>query len=517
MAERLKPIIVTSVTLGKELHAGHMLLLASADVLRVGFGSDKPTFLVNNNTGPRAAGTVVALSGEYGWDIEKTADNLSRGLIPVEQVIDAYRSRAEGGETFEDAFNLLDSGHYDIFQAMAESVALRLGMSGLKVNIVPESELLRSNCEIIERVNPDWAGTGFVFSRDTGICVLQKGGRLTATGKGLITLVGLSRMAVAANETAMMIFVDAARDSMDTVNTFSSLSEFGRAMLLPGAGISFDGKIASGTGGEALTISELSDAFQEKCPNGILSVALRYLVLNRPVVRMHGELLSLYDYKDNDSFLNDLVRCFEESIMFEKEVVQLVKELKEKVGDVSYSSDRKTMEWLKFLPQRTRALIELSPENVFNFMNNFSRLGASAEFNRLLDGLITFKIEKTTAVRLMVTVLGQGVNTASSVVECIRSQKINLPSTFLRSDYEVRCAILDCVKEQGYQGEDAVKRTIGYMDGLKGLFIRGNYHRGILNQIFRLQGQVVSLHADDFNMIDQTIQICMERLGYETK
>jgi len=34
----LQPIIISCVTLGKELHAGHSLLLSTADLLKVGLG-----------------------------------------------------------------------------------------------------------------------------------------------------------------------------------------------------------------------------------------------------------------------------------------------------------------------------------------------------------------------------------------------------------------------------------------------------------------------------------------------
>lgn len=450
----LKPIIVSYVTLGKELHAGHILLMATADLLRKGLGEEGPIFLVNNNTGPRASGALVAAAQKLDLDLEETAQNLTQAVLPVEEVINAYRNRIEQGEVFERGIQLLDQGHYDIFAAVSKKIQSKLDEIGFEAKIMPESQFILSSQDIIEQVNPVWRNTGFMFSTAKGVKILKKGGQLTATGKSLVSLLGLSQLLVEKGEKAMPIFIDASTDALDSVSVFSALLDFGQAALLPGAGISFNGEIASGTQGEALTLTELVRAFQIKCPEGSLVVALRHMILSMPVVRIYGDVLSLYDFKDNNSVVNTLVDCYKRSQEFKQEMIDLTESLKGKIGN-SQVSNKDINKWLQFLPQRTKAILNTKTENVLGFMSNFSPL----------------------------------------------------------RDSDV---IKQVVERQGYSGKEASMKTSEYRNGQKGLFYRDNYYLSIIRKILSEQEQVVSLTDEDFAMLNATIQFCMGRLGYDT-
>jgi len=315
----------------------------------------------------------VAAAERLNLSLEEAAQHLTQAVLPVDEVISAYRGRIEQGKIFEQAVQLLDQGQYDIFAAVAKKMQSILIEIGFETSIVAESGLLISSQDIIEQVNPVWRNTGFMFSTEKGVKILKKGGQLTATGKSLVSLLGLSQPVIEKGEKTMPIFVDASTDALDSVNVFSSLGDFGQAALLPGAGVSFAGDIASGTQGEALTLSELVDAFRAKCPEGSLLQALRHMVLATPVVKDKGSIMSLYDFRDNKSLVAAVVESYQLSLDFKTKISEMTDSLRVRVGS-SQITNKSMDKWLQFLPQRTTALLNVKTGEVLSSMNNFNPL-----------------------------------------------------------------------------------------------------------------------------------------------
>jgi len=453
----IKPIIVTSVTLGKELHAGHILLLATADLLRTGLGSQEPITLVNNNTGPRAAGALVSMAEYAELSIEDTARLLTKGLITHEAVVDAYRGRVQSEELVAQTMTLLDGGRYDIFKIIADNMENKLSRAGFRVNIIPESGNLMDNQQVVEEVNPLWSSTGFIFSGEKGVRVLKRAGQLTASGKCLISLASLARKAIIRGEVPLTIFVDSAPDTADAVTSFASL-DLGKAMQLQGTTVGFEGSVASGSKGEAKTLTELLDVFEGKLSLTTLKMALRYFVLYRPVnvpfIKTPNLGDSFYDFKDNQSLLNAIESCYGESIQFEANMQALISDLKSKVGEVTFGSDEKLNRSLSFLPLRTKSILETEPEKIVGSMKSVGWI--------------------------------------------------------LKDPDEIASA----VAKQGYVGEEAERRANLYFRGPEGLVIRDNFYQGTLKSIIRVKDQIESLSEEDFRLYETTINFCLERLGF---
>lgn len=457
--KNIKPVVLTSVTLGKELHAGHMLLLSTADLLRRGLGVEEPVVLVNNNTGPRAAGALLSLAEEVNLATEDMARLLSRGLIVPNKIIEAYRGRIEEEERLFEVMDLLDMGDHDIFKIMADSTEDKLKKVGFDVSVIPESGNLKENQEVVDLVNPLWGDSGFMFYGEKGIRILRRGGQLTASGKCLVSLASLGKQVVERDEIPLVIFVDSAPDTADAVVSYSSLEGLGQAMQLPGAGIGFEGKIASGSKGEALTQDEIFDLFLNRCPRSSLSQALRHMVLTRPVSVPFSKTPNLadgiFDFKDNDAFLEALAECSVEAnhICFEGE--ELISELKDLVGEETKANEAKTDRWLSFLPQRTKSFMEVPPDRVIESMKNVDRV--------------------------------------------------------LKDRAEIELA----VSRQGYKEEELERRVSRYLNGPEGLVLRDNYYLGILRSIKNIKGKILSLTEDDFGLLELTIRQSIRRLGYE--
>lgn len=456
---KIKPVVVTGVTLGKELHAGHMLLLATADLLRVGLGERDPVVLVNNNTGPRAAGTLISLSQEAGLPVGDTARLLDKGFIRPEVLIDAYRGRIEEEELVDQASSLLDEGEFDIFRAMTDRIEDRLKRLNFAVTITPESGKLLGNQCMVEAVNPLWSSTGFMFNGNKGVRVLQQGGKLTATGKCFVSLASLAKEKVEEGKEPLVVFVDSSPDTIDAVASYPGLDGLGKAMQLQGAGISFRGSIASGSKGEAFTLTQVIEEFHSKLPRGSLKLALRQLVLRRPALVTCAKsptLGALFDFRDNESFIDDLVRAHGEAQEFDKEITSLINKFSNLVGDQTQAADPKLEKWLAFLPLKTQAILEVSAEKVVQTMRNIGKV--------------------------------------------------------LKNPQEITAA----VSNQGYKEQEARDLVDRYREGPAGLVTRDNFYLGVLQSIASVQDKIASLSLDDFEHLQNTINFCRERLGYES-
>lgn len=511
-----KPTVITSVTLGKELHAGHMLLLATADLVRLGLNVDEPLVLLNNNTGPRAAGALVSISRQLDISVEQAALSLSKDCLPADNIAFAYRTRVDDKTVISQVLKLLDEGRYDIFAPMVRRIKRRLEEAGFNVNVISETAGILQREVLLNRLNPTWYGSGFSFL-DLGksLKIVQKSGSLTATGKAAASLLEISKPFEQSNQSPFLIFVDSAPDATDAVAVYSATARSGRAVQLAGAGIGFRGEIASGSKGEALTLTDLLDEFSENSPGGSLLDALRQLILARPVlvpyVKSPNLANAFYDYRDNKSLVSDLIRCQEESRIFRNATINLMDGLRRKIGNQSKTTDTKAEGYLKYLPKK---MLQASAKEVLVSMSKVRVLGMSGEYRKLEYGLGRF-MPKDKVIKILIPSLVNGITLASDITEVARANGANLPPVLFGNDFEVRSEIIDAILKQGYAGDQAVNRVIDYMDGPKGLAVRDNYYLKIIKAISGVESMIESLSAGDFVMLESLLLTSLKRLGYE--
>jgi hypothetical protein len=447
----VRPVVISYVTLGKELHVGHLLLMATATLAQAALGDTEPLILINNNTGPRVAGALINLAETNNLSLQEAAKLASSGQIRPSSIIEAYRARNEQSPELLRATALLDEGKYDIFKSVASSLGDSLLQAGFNTDIIGEASLLVQNQRALGLINPLWSQTGFTYFAEKGLSILEQTGQITATGKCFTSLLGAAKQRIIPGEEPFVVLVDASVDSLDAVRVFSSLN-FGQATLLPGAGISFNGEIASGTGGEAITLSELTSEFASKCPEGNILQALKHLVLAMPGSRARAEIMCLYDFKDNDSLVDALVNSYSNSQGFISQVDNLLLNLEAKQGSESQALGKAANDLLAYLPQRIKSLTRLSPEDIIRKMGKFT----------------------------------------------------TIPSTDIYS----------AVLAQGYSEQAALVRAEGYATGPKELALRGNLFMETLKSLMYCETQITSLTADQFNQLKQMIDMCLGRLGY---
>lgn len=451
----IKPIVLTSVTLGKELHAGHLLILSSAELLRRGLGSTEPTLLLNNNTGPRAAGTLVSLSERLRIGFEDTARILSEGFIASDRLVEAYRGRVVTSTKIDEALDFLDQRGFDIFARNANLMESELGQAGFSVRTVSEAANIQTAHPLVEKVNPAWADSGFMFLDNKGIKILKRAGRLTATGKCFVSLCAVAQSQIENEVMPLLLFVDSEPDTLDSAVAFSSFQELGVAKRVLASGISLNGHIASGTTGEALTLSEIAKVFEQQAPTEKLSQTLRFLVLTMPIRRVHGELYTPFDFRDNDSFMRVLIDCFSKAQTFTTMVRIMLSGFEERIDHQTKITDPQIAKWFAFLPQKVAEVENEHPEKI---LGNFGR------------------------------------------------------TKVIRSSDEIQTF----VERQGYVGEEKTHKVVEYSRGKEiEMIVRRNPYFDRLTGIMSMDRSVSALSLDDFVNIQVLINNCLERLGLD--
>lgn len=440
------PCVVCSVTLGKELHAGHMFLISVAEQIRNATDSNLPIILVNNNTGPRAAAALINISESKQISLNEAATLMDSGYLSVEEIVTAYRGRDEKSQNVVPAMEILSKSGLDIFAAVARETGEIMDQAGFDTQIVSESELVKYTSEEIENFNPNWTGTGFIpYQNGKRLVILQKDGNLTATGTMFSSIKGLSGKL---NADAMLV-VDSMGDSADASFVFSETSG-ASGIQIAGAGVGFEGYVASGSRGEAMTIKEIAESFYASRPDGNLRNASLYLTLSRPVsipADKPNLLESFYDFYDNSSMIDLLITCNDEYEKNKTDVFENLTALYQKIAGSSSATSTDAIKLLQFLPQRAQSV----------FQKNVNRdLSASGKIDIVL---------KDTLSRYL--------------------------------------------QEFGYaDGKNKL-----YENSFRKLAIRKNYYFNYLNGLLKTVKNIDSITEDDFTVISQMMETCMKRSG----
>ncbi|CAN5321875.1 hypothetical protein BH10PAT1_BH10PAT1_6660 [soil metagenome] len=366
------PAVVCSVTLGKELHAGHLFLLTIGEQMRKGLNANLPLVLVNNNTGPRAAAALCNLAEQKNVSLSEAARLLNAAVIDKNEIIKAYRNRDEKASSLEEAVQVLAIGNFDMFRRIAIETAATLKQAGFTIDVTSESKLLSIGANQARAASPQWANTGFMpFVDSKRVVILEKSGNLTATGASLASIIALFQE----RQCDYIVTVDSMSDSADAAFIFSALKQSGVSFQIPGAGAGFEGKIASGTKGEAFTIAQILEKFLEQRPNGSLKDACLFLTLTRPTTVQDTEnptlIEAIYDFKNNDSIINLLVKCNDEYLEFNENLKRKRETLKTKISELSSAESKRGKVLLEFLPNKVKTLLETNPQKVMTTTKKF--------------------------------------------------------------------------------------------------------------------------------------------------
>jgi len=351
------PCVICCVTMGKEPHIGHLFLMTIAEQMRVGLESQSQLILINNNTGPRSAGALIKVATDYNLSLEEAVNVMDNKQLSVAQVVTSYRARIDEKKAIEKASGLLLESGRDIFSVISDETEKVLNKSGYEVLVLSESELLKRSSERIDSLNLDWRGTGFSpIVVDKRVILLEKSGTLTATG----ALLSSASTVVEMFNSDLVVIVDSSMDVGDVTFVQSKAIPGVYGAQVMGSGVGFDGKIASGTKGEATTIKEISEQFYEIRPHGDLKKATIFFTLTNPLYFPGGSKSlkdSFYNFRNNSHILEEIVSSSDRLLVFNEEILSSMDNLSRRISSKSLGGNESVNKFLEYLGQKSAVLL----------------------------------------------------------------------------------------------------------------------------------------------------------------
>lgn len=450
--------VSVSVTFGKNLHAGHAFLLAVGDLVRTGTESNVPLALINNNTGPRPAAALQLFAQRAHIPIDQAVEILARGEISADEIVEIYTSR-DDSLVQPEVIEKLDAAGVDIFSSVTLENQSAMNRAGFAVRVLSESQALvqsQEECEVLlSQDAPSWRGSGFLpFPiNHKEVSIVQKGGQYTGVGKAVITQVAHLKNTSASS----CVLVDSCAATRAASNILDiQLGDSGYAKQAYGAGYGIDGRIASGTKGEALTLNQLNHLMEAQGVQFPLRDVVSFMVLMHPLScdGTHGIAESMYDFASNQAFCEALLRTAEGFGLFIGKVNETLGVLRGKVAKETQLSDKRASS---------------------HFLHSGSLLKKLSQVQKL-DGST-----------LMGTV-----------------KKIEKPQ-----EREVGLRMM------GYHDAQLVHALQTYDGGERFLALRFNPSFEELKRCLESARYVISLSAENFEDFQKIVRICMTRLGFE--
>lgn len=356
--------VACCITLGKQPHIGHLMLLSIAEQMRSGLGSELPIVLINNNTGPRSAGTLLKIALDFDLSVANAAMAMNNGLIEVDEIVGAYRGRLDSSERVSEVEKMVAGQALDIFSVVSKETQEVLRLSGYKVEIASGSYLLNASRKLIDEVGGDWKGTGYTPLVDgKRVVLLEKSGDLTSTGVLFAAVNSLSEM----TKSGTVVVVDSQPEVSDANFALSVVATKFKCVQVMGAGVGIGGAVASGTGGEAVTIKEARKLFNEVRPGGNLKKAVLYFTLNNQLSFARNSIDlkdSFYNFDSGDEVMSRLVDSWDKLVEFNQKLVGEVENLALRVGSCSLTNTDKSKRFLEYLQSKASGLLAGEAERV---------------------------------------------------------------------------------------------------------------------------------------------------------
>lgn len=307
---------------------------------------------------------MVSLAEAWGLDLPEAVEMMSTEVFPVDEVVDKYRKRSEDETKIRKAEVLIKSGGLDVFISVAQETGAVLKQSGFEVEIVSEASLQLAAGNKLQQLNATWSDTGFLpFVQNGRVVTLQKSGMLTATGALFVA----TQMLVENTGADLTVLVDDEAGVGDAAFVLSEKEGTEKGVQLFGAGVSFNGRLASGTRGEALSIKNVLSEFGKHRPGRKLKQAAVYLTLTRPMLGDGNPLSKLghvFDFESNEEALKSLVECSDACDAMVEQVVVELESLATKIGMSTVAGDNKLQKFVDHLEQKVEGLLAGEPTRV---------------------------------------------------------------------------------------------------------------------------------------------------------
>ncbi len=335
--------VMCGITLAKQLHVGHFLLLSLGGLVRTCISSKHPLYLESNDTGLRIERTVIRISKLTGRSSDETMLALSEEKINAAIIEYAYQTRHLTEVESDDAVVWVPKRpDHSLLFAMHQQVNTQLQVCGIApTQIITDSWAchdsslpeLSAHSLVLARL-----GFSYVITERSGrgkrLIVIKHEGKETASGARAKAIQYVSRSAKGEKS---VIYVDGDASIQDA----SVILEVNGISLsqLPGAAIGFCLEIASGTNSKALSVTDLFEEMKTLLSSislkmshvGTFFLLTRYSTARAKRIGVQSSVsqrgLHFFDYRNILDFKCDFRVCATECKVFVREVNLMVNKL----------------------------------------------------------------------------------------------------------------------------------------------------------------------------------------------
>jgi len=527
--------VCTAIILAKKLHAGHLLLLGFADLVRRAIDSNCPLYLESNDSGKRIFALISRMMEKYKLSVESVISSLVNGKYSPEEIDFCYRTRCEQTETFQEVQKKLKRNRFNLLTVMNEKVEQDLKSYGFEqISIIPDSICLKKHDELIELVKEQqWKkDLGFRFvkyiqGKHRKMVILEK--RSIPTASAMRT--AFVNTALSFNKVdAMPIFIDAdpsvvqARDLLGLV--------YGKNLLrLEGAAIGFEMKIGSGTAGNVMSAEFLHGLFckefpKKRYPNFFLSVVTFFLLTRYATAKAHKEQVlakshplgvSFYDYKNKQALLDDFLLCAKELLIYNN-LIEKVKQsisslVSEKHKGIGFKEGRDNKKNKMFLTR----LQKVGTESIFNQI--FPTPKPESMSNPLRQIRETIHRQHSTddsqlVDRIIVESIIHGHDTVGKLSSILLSKRLIHKPIPGGKNQKLSCIFVKNLKSRGYGAnvDEIINHSLSYLNGDFCLLKKKCIYFEILEDIIAFMDDIISLDNVSAEIIQKALSVCVKKI-----
>lgn len=476
VCENKKSLLVgCGFTFGKLLHAGHLLLLAFAEMIRRTVSSDLPLFVESNDTGDRIAGLIAKCASTQKISIEEAVHFLVDKSTDPKTIQSMYRHRISDGALMNEALNWLsrNTNSFSILQNMENIATKTLKQIGLsQIQILKDSFCTRNIIFDSPVFYCGWPSLGFCFVK----YLKGKHKKMIVTHKRGLATASLARMAFVENvrqttgSKETFIFVDA-DPSVGDASDLLELNNRKGITRIKGVGIGFGMSLASGTTGDAPSIEDICNEFKFQFSaeeNPLLSMLSYFLLTrfmtvpsfkhNNDAARASLQGLSFFDYKDHKSFAQDLMSAYNEMTTFKKRVneaqIKIYQNQDDSIPDLTPLFVRK-FEKL----EKSKDISVLFPDPV--------AVAVDKNLRRYLDIGLRQTSDNFSDINLftqeVITAYVNGCRTISDFDQYLVDKGILLRP--VRGEMVISIVSIESLKQRGYSQKEQIKHGCKYVLG----------------------------------------------------
>lgn len=298
------PYIIFGMTIGKQPHMGHALLMGVADTVRETLGKETPIFMDANDTGPRIVATIATGAKLLNLSPVEITTLLSQGNISVRDFESWYRNRSCVNKK-DMAYTMskikLDQVH--LYKQAQRIETLIQDLFGSNSKVILESALLNDAHKIANLCSEKrWKDTGFGFyKKGKMLKILESDGIATAITMRTTVLINSS---LSINK-GIPIYIDTDPRIEDSLELYEKIIKI-KGYQIPGAGLSINLEIASGTKGNSITLEDTYKILENTLsPREILN-SIKHIVNTRQQVVGIDRKLPYFDYASDQDLIEDI-------------------------------------------------------------------------------------------------------------------------------------------------------------------------------------------------------------------